>query len=100
MRTNRSVAGRVAAQMWKEEEHGSENVNRVRFAEAKATGVETLAVGCPFCLTMLSDASKADGGSIQVKDVAELVAEKLEKNSDREKILSIYFLFYFQDILI
>jgi len=70
--------GAGGAQMWKEEEHGTENVNRVRFAEAKATGVETLAVGCPFCLTMLSDASKADGGTVQVKDVAELVAEKLK----------------------
>ena len=64
--------------MWKEEEHGTENVNRMRFAEAKNTGVDTLAVGCPFCLTMLSDASKADGGGVQVKDVAELVAEKLK----------------------
>jgi len=70
--------GAGGGQMWKEEEHGSENVNRARFAEAKATGVGTLAVGCPFCLTMLSDASKSDGGSVQVKDVVELVAEKLE----------------------
>jgi Fe-S oxidoreductase len=28
-------------------------------------------VGCPFCLTMLNDASKADGGSVKVLDVAE-----------------------------
>jgi hypothetical protein len=27
---------------------------------------------------MLNDASKADGGTIQVKDVAELVAEQLK----------------------
>ncbi|MFH2039080.1 MAG: (Fe-S)-binding protein, partial [Chloroflexota bacterium] len=70
--------GAGGAQMWKEEEHGTENVNLARFAEAKATGAETVAVGCPFCLTMLNDASKMDGGSIQIKDVAELVAEKLE----------------------
>jgi len=70
--------GGGGAQMWKEEEHGTENVNLARFAEAKATGAETVAVGCPFCLTMLNDASKVDGGSIQVKDVAELVAEKLK----------------------
>ena len=70
--------GAGGAQMWKEEEHGTENVNRMRFAEAKNTGVDTLAVGCPFCLTMLSDASKADGGGVQVKDVAELVAENLD----------------------
>jgi Fe-S oxidoreductase len=35
-------------------------------------------VGCPFCLTMMNDASKADGGNIQVKDVAEIVAERLK----------------------
>ena len=38
----------------------------------------TLAVGCPFCMTMLTDASKADGGAVQVRDVAELVAERLK----------------------
>jgi Fe-S oxidoreductase len=37
-----------------------------------------VAVGCPFCLTMMTDASKADGGGIQVKDVAEIVAERLK----------------------
>jgi Fe-S oxidoreductase len=79
--------GAGGAQMWKEEEHGDMNVNRARFAEARAAlrsaagpsaGAGTLAVGCPFCLTMLNDASKADGGEVQVLDVAELVAERLK----------------------
>ncbi len=70
--------GAGGAQMWKEEEAGTGKVNAARFAEAKATGAETLAVGCPFCMTMLTDASKADGGNIQVKDVAEIVAERLK----------------------
>ena len=64
--------------MWKEEEPGSRRVNAARLAEAKSTGANTLAVGCPFCMTMLSDASKAEGGSLQVKDVAELVAESMK----------------------
>jgi len=80
--------GAGGAQMWKEEEHGETNVNRARFAEAKATllsaagpsaGAGTLAVGCPFCLTMLNDASKADGGTVKVLDVAELVADRLKQ---------------------
>lgn len=71
--------GAGGAQMWKEEEAGSGRVNEARFKEAKSTGASTIAVGCPFCLTMMSDASKADGGNIQVKDVAELVAERLKK---------------------
>jgi Fe-S oxidoreductase len=70
--------GAGGAQMWKEEEHGTTNVNRARFAEAKATGASTLAVGCPFCMTMLNDASNADGGEVKVRDVAEIVAERLK----------------------
>ena len=64
--------------MWKEEEHGEANVNITRFKEAKATGAGSVAVGCPFCLTMMNDASKADGGDVIVKDVAEIVAERLK----------------------
>ena len=73
--------------MWKEEENGTGRVNEARFAEAKSTllsaagpsaGAGTVAVGCPFCLTMMNDASKADGGNIQVKDVAEIVAERMK----------------------
>jgi Fe-S oxidoreductase len=59
------------AQMWKEDEGGTARVNEARFAEAKSTGADTVAVGCPFCLTMMNDVSRADGGNIQVKDVAE-----------------------------
>jgi Fe-S oxidoreductase len=70
--------GAGGAQMWKEEEPGSARVNAARFAEAKSTGASALAVGCPFCMTMMSDAAKADGGSIEVMDVAELVAQRLK----------------------
>jgi len=77
--------GAGGAQMWKEEEPGSQRVNEARFAEAKSTGAQAVAVGCPFCMTMLTDASKADGGSVQVKDVAEIVAERM-KQSQSEKI--------------
>ena len=71
--------GAGGAQMWKEEEPGSARVNATRFAEAKSTGADTLAVGCPFCMTMLSDASKADGGAMQVMDVAEIVAKQMKQ---------------------
>lgn len=70
--------GAGGAQMWKEEENGTARVNTARFVEAKGTGANTVAVGCPFCLSMLTDASKADGGDIQVKDVAEIVAERMK----------------------
>ena len=70
--------GAGGAQMWKEEEEGSARVNEARFAEAKATGAGMVAVGCPFCLTMMTDAAKGEDSSIQVKDVAEIVAERLK----------------------
>jgi Fe-S oxidoreductase len=73
--------GAGGAQMWKEEENGTARVNATRFAEAKATGTDTVAVGCPFCMAMMTDASKADGGAIQVKDVAEIVVERMKVNS-------------------
>ncbi len=81
MPRNRSQSfccGAGGAQMWKEEEQGTMRINAARLAEARSTGVGTLAVGCPFCMTMLTDAAKATGDPLQVKDVAELVAERLK----------------------
>ena len=69
--------GAGGAQMWKEEEHGTAAMNTIRYQQAAATGCSTIAVGCPFCLTMLTDASKEADEGVQVKDIAELVAEKL-----------------------
>ena len=71
--------GAGGSQFWKEEEPGFKRVSEARFEEAKETGAGTLAVGCPFCMTMLNDASKADGGTVQVKDVAEIVAERMKQ---------------------
>jgi Fe-S oxidoreductase len=69
--------GAGGAQMWKEEEHGTAAVNVTRYEEAAATGAKTIAVGCPFCLTMLTDASKQAGQDVKVKDVVEIIAERL-----------------------
>ncbi len=69
--------GAGGAQMWKEEEHGAEKVNETRYREAAATGADTIAVGCPFCLTMMDDAAKSAGTGMKVKDVAEIIAERL-----------------------
>ena len=69
--------GAGGAQYWKEEEQGSEAVNLTRFAQAQATGAETLAVGCPFCATMMIDANREHGEPLRVRDVAELVAESI-----------------------
>ncbi len=71
--------GAGGAQMWKEEEEGDGRVNTSRFQEALATGAETLAVGCPFCMVMLNDAKKDANAAIEVLDVAEVVANSMER---------------------
>ena len=70
--------GAGGAQFWKEEEPGERAVSAERYAEARATGADTVAVGCPFCLTMMSDAAKAAQEGVVVKDVVELIAEGLD----------------------
>jgi Fe-S oxidoreductase len=69
--------GAGGAQMWKEEEHGTERVNANRVREAVATGASVLAVGCPFCMIMLGDEVKQSGANLDVRDIAEVVAEQL-----------------------
>ncbi len=73
--------GGGGAQVWKEEEAGEETVSDNRFREATKTGAETLAVGCPFCAKMLGDANKRAGDPMEVKDVAEIIAESITNKS-------------------
>jgi Fe-S oxidoreductase len=72
--------GAGGAQMWKEEEEGDERVSANRFREAQETGADTLAVGCPFCMIMLSDAKNAAGSDMQLLDIAEIVSRSLKNN--------------------
>lgn len=71
--------GAGGAQMWKEEEEGRTRVSSDRIRQAQETGADTLAVGCPFCMIMLTDAAKADAPDLQLMDVAEIVAANLEE---------------------
>ncbi|MFD2719179.1 (Fe-S)-binding protein [Hymenobacter monticola] len=101
-RANGLCCGAGGAQMWKEPEPGKKDINIERTEEALATlagradalanlgGVETetaapgahdlqgsiIAVGCPFCMTMMSDGvkNKEQESKVQVFDLAELVA--------------------------
>jgi Fe-S oxidoreductase len=50
---------------------------RSRVAEALATGAKTLAVSCPFCLTMAADGIAARGSDMAVRDMAEILADAL-----------------------
>ncbi|MBZ0299376.1 MAG: (Fe-S)-binding protein [Anaerolineae bacterium] len=69
--------GAGGAQFWKEEEPGDQAVSVARYEEAKSTGAEILAVGCPFCMQMFQTAQSTVSGGPEIKDVAELIAERL-----------------------
>jgi Fe-S oxidoreductase len=75
-RQQTSCCGAGGGRMWFDDSP-SERVGTGRVEEALATGAKTVAVGCPFCLVMLSDGIAARQADVQVKDVAELLAEAL-----------------------
>lgn len=77
-RTNSFCCGAGGAQMWKEEEDGELRVSTERVREASSTGVDTLVVGCPFCMLMLDDAARTEAERIEIRDVAEVVSERLK----------------------
>ena len=68
--------------MWMEEhvDEGYDRVNVIRAKDLAATGADTVAVGCPFCSTMVTDGLSAIGAEMEVKDVAELVWEQIKAN--------------------
>ena len=70
--------GAGGGRMWMEETIGT-RVNNNRSEEAVKTGADTVAVACPFCMTMMTDGVKNEGAEdkVKVKDVAEIVADSL-----------------------
>jgi Fe-S oxidoreductase len=81
-RENSFCCGAGGAQFWKEEEAGAERIsdNRYREAEARLEGHgegKVLAVGCPFCKSMLESTPGKGEAGIAVKDVAELLLESV-----------------------
>jgi len=56
-----------------EEKRGT-RMNQNRSCQLLATGADTIAVGCPFCMIMLEDGVKtaAPEQSVQVRDIAEV----------------------------
>ena len=69
--------GAGGAQMFKEPEKGKQDINIRRTEEALETNPDIIAAACPFCNTMLTDGvkNKEKSEQIQVKDIAELIAE-------------------------
>jgi Fe-S oxidoreductase len=82
-RTKGLCCGAGGGQMFKEPEMGKKDINIERIEEALETGASTVAVGCPFCMTMMSDGVKNKEKEHQVKvyDLAELLVQSLEQES-------------------
>jgi len=70
--------GGGGANVWYEVQE-KKKIGIIRVEEARATGAETLAVACPFCITMFEDATKALGDErMKVLDMAEIMAKSLD----------------------
>jgi heterodisulfide reductase subunit D len=69
--------GAGGAQMFKEAEKGNKEVNIERTEDALEVKPDIIAVGCPFCNTMMTDGVKHFNkeNEVEVKDIAELIAE-------------------------
>ncbi len=62
--------GAGGGRMFMEETEGR-RVNEFRYDQLADSGAEEVAVACPFCMTMIDDASKAQGEkSLPVRDIA------------------------------
>jgi Fe-S oxidoreductase len=68
--------GAGGARMWMEERIGK-RINEERIDEAAATGADTVAVACPYCLIMLDDGARARGQQTVVFDVAQVLRRSL-----------------------
>lgn len=78
-RTTGLCCGAGGAQMFKEPEKGRKDVNVERMEDALETKATTIAVACPFCMTMMNDGvkNKEKENEIKVKDIAELISESM-----------------------
>ncbi len=71
--------GAGGGRMWIDEEP-DQRVNSLRVAQLLETKAGTIASGCPYCMTMLSDGVKEKQleDSVKTKDVMEILAERLQ----------------------
>lgn len=76
-RTKGLCCGAGGGQMFKEPEKGNKDINIERIEEAIETGATTIAVACPFCMTMMTDGvkNKEKEQTLKVYDLAELIAQ-------------------------
>lgn len=75
-KTDGLCCGAGGAQMFKEPEKGTKDINVERTEDAIEVKPNIIATACPFCNTMLTDGVKATNkeNEIEVLDIAELIA--------------------------
>ncbi len=75
-KSNGLCCGAGGAQMFKEPEKGTKDINVERTEDALAVKPDIIATGCPFCNTMMTDGikNKEKENSIKVLDIVELIA--------------------------
>ncbi len=71
--------GAGGGRMWMEELIGK-RIYLDRTQEALKTKADTIAVACPYCMTMFEDGVKDEkaGDTVKVKDIAEIVADSMK----------------------
>ena len=86
--------GAGGGRMWMEETRGTRiNVERTR--QALATGADTVATSCPFCMVMIRDgladaaSSAPAAGTVNALDIAELLAESLAPTQPAGRALPV-----------
>lgn len=72
--------GAGGARMFMEETEGK-HINIERTEELLSTGAKTIALNCPFCMTMITDGVGSTGAeNVKVKDISEILLEHIESN--------------------
>lgn len=72
--------GAGGAQMFKEAEKGTQEINTLRTEQATETHPQIIATACPFCNTMLTDGvkNKNKEKEIKVYDIAEIINQSIK----------------------
>ncbi|MHA2092281.1 MAG: (Fe-S)-binding protein [Candidatus Kariarchaeaceae archaeon] len=60
------------------ENEGGADINKMRVTMAEKTGSDLIGVSCPFCIIMLEDGVKNLNSNLEVIDLLEIVANRLE----------------------
>jgi Fe-S oxidoreductase/nitrate reductase gamma subunit len=75
-RRQTACCGAGGGRMWFDDPP-DQRVGQGRVQEIAASGAATVAVSCPFCLIMLGDGLAAQKPEMQVRDIAEILADSL-----------------------